>query len=207
MPSQIEGQYNSSRREGLTSLVCETKAALSAAKVALNRAELAKSTAVQVPASQSKFAWGPERIGSELLQKFDSFTARREDHTRKLLWTFGTDPQFKGSDNKASLTVTPQNFPKMTDRFGVACTEQQAESIFRMHGLPTEGCSLQKLTSAFSDSRVDMATIARDQARRMHGDAARPATLTRARSPKAPHRPYALASLPGEAWARHAAGL
>ena len=31
MPSQIEGQYNSSRREGLTSLVCETKAALSAA--------------------------------------------------------------------------------------------------------------------------------------------------------------------------------
>ena len=31
MLSQIEGQYNSSRREGLSSLVCETKAALSAA--------------------------------------------------------------------------------------------------------------------------------------------------------------------------------
>ena len=33
-----------------------------------------------------------DHIASELVSKFDQFTRRKEDHMRKLLWTFGIRP-------------------------------------------------------------------------------------------------------------------
>ena len=180
--------------------------AASAQDIDRRRAELAEAQQTRVPASQQRFAWGSDRIASALLSKFDSFTARHEDHTRKLIWTFGTDPHFKEPGSRNAIRVTPNNLPKVADRFGIACTTDQAQEIFARHGLPSEGCSMQKLSSAFIDTKVDMANIVRDQARRMHGDAARPASVTRARSPKREHVPHKNAFLPSAAWQSHADG-
>ena len=60
------------------------------------------------------------------------------------------------------------------------------------------------LTSRFIDSKIDMANIVRDQARRMHGDAARPLAAVRPLTPKNTQNPYAAAGIPTKAWARHA---
>lgn len=134
----------------------------------------------------------------------DSFTARHEDHTRKLLWTFGTDPHFKETGNRNAIRVTPKNFPRVCDRFGIQCDERQAGEIFEQHGLPAHGCSMHKLTSAFIDAPLDTANIVRDQARRMHGDAARPPSVVREHTPKARHDPYRNANVLTAAWAQHA---
>ena len=99
----------------------------------------------------------------------------------------------------------PQNFPRVCDRFGIRCDEKQAGEIFAAHGLPQEGCSVHKLSSRFIDSKVDMANIVRDQARRMHGDAARPPAAGREKTPPPVHAPFKHAFLPGAAWAQHAA--
>jgi len=55
----------------------------------------------ELPKSQSKFAWGPERIGHELVIKFDQLSRRSDDHTRKLLRAIGTDPYFQGYAGQA----------------------------------------------------------------------------------------------------------
>ena len=48
------------------------------------------------------------------MSKFDQFTRRKEDSLRKLLWTFGTDPEFEGpKGSKTNITVNPSNFPKV----------------------------------------------------------------------------------------------
>ena len=99
------------------------------------RMALTASAQSRVPKSQQKFAWGPERISQQLLTKMDTFTARHEDHTRKLLWTLGTDPHFKDASSRNAVKVTPKNFPRVCDRFGIACDEQQARQIFAMHNL------------------------------------------------------------------------
>lgn len=178
-----------------------------AAQAALQarREAAAVEKATRVPRSQQKFAWGAERISEQLLTKMDTFTARHEDHTRKLLWTLGTDPAFTNPANRSVARVTPQNFPRVCDRFGIACDETQAQQIFKMHQLPAEGCSVQALTSRLIDSPADMANIVRDQARRMHGDAARPATAVRPRTPRRMDNPYKTSHLCSNAWAAHAA--
>lgn len=172
------------------------KASTSKQQIEQRRAELAKASKATLPkAVGERFAWGSDRIASALLSKMDSFTARHEDHTRKLLWTFGTDPHFKESAaQRKSMQVTPQNFPHVCNRFGIACNENQANEIFARHGLPAEGCSMQKLTSKFIDTPVDVANIVRDQVRRVHGDAARPAAATRPRSPAPKPQPYRFAN-------------
>ena len=75
-----------------------------------------------LPTSQKRFAWNSERIAHELVCKFDQFTRRREDHMRKLLWTFGSDPCFESS-NKNAIHVSPNNFNRVCDRFGLVCDE------------------------------------------------------------------------------------
>jgi hypothetical protein len=174
------------------------------AQVAANRAAAAQSS--RMPTSmQGKFAWGTERIASSLLTKMDQFSARQEDHTRKLLWTLGTDQNFKETGSKGALRVTPQNFPRMCDRFGISCDEAHARDVFRQVGLPADGCSVNTLTRQLINSDVKMATAVRDQARRVHGDAARPATAVRQHTPPPPHQPFKVASLPSTAWANYAA--
>jgi len=154
----------------------------------------------EMPESQRKFAWGSDRIASSLLNKMDTFTARNEDHTRKLLWTLGANPVFKDDTHRNQIRVTPQNFGKICDRFGIRCDEQQAAEIFQTHGLPMEGCTLHQLTSKFVASKVDLATIVRDQARHMHGDAARPPAALRQRTPIKPPVPHHYAHLASAAW-------
>ncbi len=161
---------------------------------------------VRVPDSQRKFAWGPDRISHALICKFDQFTSRQEDHTRKLLWSIGTDPNFRDPLDptvRSAVRLTPDNFPKVCDRFGVQCDPAQARQIFEKHGLPTEGCSVAQLSRSFIDSKIDTATIVRDQVRRMHGDSARPAAAVRPHTPVKRHNPYAHAFIPAEAWAKH----
>ena len=80
--------------------------AASAQQLEARRLELAEGGKTQVPQSQQRFKLGSERIASALLAKFDSFTPRHEDHTRKLLWTFGTDPHFKETGNRKAVRVT-----------------------------------------------------------------------------------------------------
>ena len=203
LPSAAELQDFRERAFVAAQVARVEREAESAQRVELQRAELAARTQMHVPQSQKRFAWGSERIASALLNKFDQFTSRHEDHTRKLLWTLGTDPGFKDGSNRSAIKVTPQNFPRVCDRFGIRCDEQQASEIFMAHGLPREGCSVHKLSSRFIDSKVDMANIVRDQARRMHGDAARPPAAVREKTPPAVHVPYKHAFLPDAAWAQH----
>ena len=82
--------------------------------------------------------------------------------------------------------------------------EAQAQQIFRMHKLPAEGCSVQALTSKLIDSPAEMANVVREQTRRLHGDAARPATAMRPRTPRRMENPYKTSHLCSNAWAQHA---
>ena len=59
------------------------------------------------------------------------------------------------------------------------------------------------LTSKFIDSKVDMANIVRDQARRMHGEAARPAAAVRPSSPTPLRDPFKNSHVCSRAWAQH----
>lgn len=174
-------------------------------RAAKSEAAAAAAAHAQAAKAQDKFAWNAERISDQLLTKMDTFTARHEDHTRKLLWTLGTDPHFRDAGNRSVAKVTPQNFPHVCDRFGIECDEQQAQQIFKMHRIPQGGVSVQGLTSRLIDSPVDTANLVRDQARRMHGDAARPATLVRPRTPRMDQNPFKTSHFCSNAWAKHAA--
>ena len=181
----------------------EQKAQRRLLAVAKAREQAAEKAAMVVPASQRKFAWGHERISHALLSKFDQFTARQEDHTRKLLWTIGTDPNFKDHSQRNAIRLTPANFPHVCNRFGIHCEPNQAEQIFEHHGLPKEGCSVSRLSASFIDSKVDTANVVRDQARRMHGDVARPRGAIRPQTPVKQHSPYHHAFFIENAWKAH----
>ena len=145
----------------------------------------------------SKFAWNSERIAHELVCKFDQFTRRREDHMRKLLRTLGTDPMLEqkreGGGQGTALHVSPANFHRVCDRFGLNCDEHQAHEIFKSHNLPKEGCNLYTLAKNFLDTSSGELTR---QTRRTPG----------ALSPEPRQAPtdrkdiYKLARLPDNAW-------
>lgn len=118
----------------------------------------------------------------------------------------GPDPRFQtaGSRGRGPVTVTPANLPHLASRFGIACDERQAADIFGRHGLPTNGCSMQRLTSAFSEANVDLANINRNQARRIYGDVVRPPTAMRPRTPLAAGRQsFKAAHVAAGAWSEH----
>lgn len=174
-----------------------------AARVEASRAEFSKTSAMLLPPEKR---WGADRVQSALLTKFDQFTNRAEDHTRKLLWTLGTDPHFKEAGHpRGRVKVTPENFPRVCDRFGISCGDQQAAEIFAKVGLPAQGCSVSQLMSRIHGSSVNMADVVRAEGRQKHGDAYRPAQLRRPHTPKLPHDPFKVAGLCERAWARHRA--
>ena len=149
-----------------------------ATSVPPSEAAAAAAAHAQAAKAQDKFAWNAERI--DQLLKMDTFTARHEDHTRKLLWTLGTDPHFRDAGNRSVAKVTPQNFPHVCDRFGIECDEQQAQQIFKMHRIP-QGRLCAGPHLALIDSPVDTANLVRDQARRMQAWRARRRSCDRAR--------------------------
>ena len=70
-----------------------------------------------------------------------------QDHMRKLLWTFGTDPYFENAGEgdghrRSGITVTPANFDRVCDRFGLVCSLEHANEIFERHNLPKDGCNM-----------------------------------------------------------------
>ena len=153
------------------------------------------------------FRWGSDRIAHELVSKFEQFTRRREDSMRKLLWTFGTDPEFEVREPNApkpknSIAVTPSNFPRLCHRFGLECDSRQAVEIFEKHKLPPQGCGISHLSSKLFDSPVDTAQLVRDQSRRpLASETAR--TLPRPRTPIIRKDPFRVAKLPGLTWNEH----
>ena len=153
-----------------------------------------------LPSSQEKFAWNADRIAHELVVKFDRFTRCEEDKMRKLVWTFGTDPNFENPDPAASnVIVTPENFPKVCDRFGLVCSQHHAREIFQRHDMPMEGCNMYTMARNFLDGKVETAQLMRDHSRRMLGDERPPVPKT----PIPRRDPYKLARLPGATWAAH----
>ena len=138
---------------------------------------------------------------NELVVKLDRYTRRREDHMRKIMCGIGCDPEFESPDprNKA-ITVSPKNFNRVCDRFGVVCNEQQATEIFRAHKMdPVRGCNLYTLAKNFLHTQDD--TLARKQQR------LNPAYVARARAFASAPRDdaFRLARLPDLAWKDHRA--
>ena len=158
---------------------------------------------MEIPESQKKFGWTSNSINTALLTKMDQFTSRHEDQTRKILWTFGTDPHLadapkKGQARSSALKITPDNFPRVCDRFGIKCDKSQGAEIFAKHGLPAEGVSMQKLSSKLIDNPLDMAVVVREQARKIYGDVARPAAAMRNAYPTSPRKdrnPYQMSHM------------
>ena len=165
----------------------------------------------QLSASHQKnqFAWSSERIAHELVCKFDKHTRRREDHIGQLLWTFGSDPAFE-SANKNAIHISPKNFHRVCDRFGLVCNEAQAQEIFRAHNMPVQGCNLYTLGKKLLDvpgggqgglvrkqSRLSAAVLAPVHAARQHA--------LQAQQPGAPADPWQLARLSETAWKAHTA--
>ena len=76
---------------------------------------------------------------------------------RKLLWTFGTDPYFENAGEgdghrRSGITVTPANFDRVCDRFGLVCSLEHANEIFERHNLPKDGCNMCAVPAASSRS-------------------------------------------------------
>ena len=117
---------------------------------------------------------------------------------RKLLWTFGSDPQFE-SDNKSAISVSPQNFNRVCDRFGLVCDEQQAHEIFKSHNLPSEGCNLYTLAKNFLDT--NSGELSRKTNRAPNGLS--PTAHVMTSTPEARQDPFKLARLPDNAWRSH----
>jgi len=149
--------------------------------------------------SRQSFAWDSERIAHELVCKFDQFTRRREDHMRKLLWTFGSDPSFEsGGSNKNAIHVSPNNFHRVCDRFGLVCDQQQAHEIFASHNLPAEGCNMYTLAKNFLDTEEGLT--------RQRGGGHRSLAAMRNIEPGPPLKdPFKHAKLPDNAWRDHRA--
>jgi len=145
--------------------------------------------------NNQKFAWNSDRITHELVCKFDQFTRRREDHMRKLLWTFGSDPAFENADSSSAIRVSPKNFNRVCDRFGLVCTEQQAQEIFTSHGLPKDGCNMYTLAKTFLNTN-DANPGAHKGRRRLAPVEQRARTAD----------PFKLARLPDNAWRSHMDG-
>jgi hypothetical protein len=177
--------------------------AVAIAEAEERRAEAALKAKMEIPESQKKFGWTSNSINTALLTKMDQFTSRHEDQTRKILWTFGTDPHLadapkKGQARSSALKITPDNFPRVCDRFGIKCDKSQGAEIFAKHGLPAEGVSMQKLSSKLIDNPLDMAVVVREQARKIYGDVARPAAAMRNAYPTSPRKdrnPYQMSHM------------
>ena len=164
-------------------------------KAVTPRRDIGHGQALRVDAvapSQQRFAWNSDRIAHELVCKFDQFTRRREDHMRKLLWTFGSDPAFE-SENKMAIRVAPNNFNRVCDRFGIVCNETQAQEIFKSHSLPPDGCNLYNLAKNFLDTN-DGALSARKKGVSVAAAADESARL---------EDPFKLARIPDRAWRNH----
>ena len=113
---------------------------------------------------------------------------------RKLLWTFGSDPAFENADSSSAIKVSPKNFNRVCDRFGLVCTERQAHEIFNSHGLPANGCNLYTLAKTFLNTND--ANPVQQGRRRL--------APVEPRSPIAD--PFKLARLPDNAWRSHTDG-
>ena len=147
-------------------------------------------------ALQDKFAWSSERIAHELVCKFDQFTRRREDHMQKLLWACAADPNFEVTRNATNCRITPGNFPRICNRFGLICDEQKSAEIFKHHNIPTDGsCDMYQLSKNLLDTRKDTAQMMRESQNAIFGKPSpRPVT------PRRNTDPYKLAKLPEVTW-------
>ena len=92
--------------------------------------------------------------------------------------------------------MSPSNFNRVCDRFGLVCNEKEATEIFEGHGLPTDGCNLYTLASKFLTTNDD--SLARKQ-QRLPPRAAPPTPVKRS-------NPFRLAKLTEDAWREHAYG-
>ena len=146
---------------------------------------------------RGKFASGTSQIVNGLIQRLETGVNRHEDHARRLIRTFATDPVLsRQPGGRTQLRVTPSTFPRVCDRLGVPCDAAQAEAIFAGHGLPVEGVSLLTLADTFLNSRRDLGSEAVMERRRIHGNANRPPTVQRPRTPPPQRTPlYAYAHL------------
>ena len=105
-------------------------------------------------------------------------------------------PRARLSCEKNSIHVSPTNFNRVCDRFGLVCDEGQAREIFRSHNLPTDGCNMYTLAKNFLDTPGGELTR---QTRRTPG-ALHPET----RQQTVERRdPFKLARLPDNAWRQH----
>ena len=135
------------------------KAQLGSTKIAENAAKLGGIGASTLgppkspPKTEAKSKMNSDHIASELVSKFDQFTRRKEDHMRKLLWTFGSDPSFEARKNPNAKEITPQNFHRVCDRFGLECDESTAHEIFAKHNLPSGGCNLYEMSKGLSNAK------------------------------------------------------
>ena len=124
---------------------------------------------------------------------------------RKLLWTFGSDPNLMtDNSNPSQVSISPANFNRVCDRFGLVCNEQQAREIFEKRGLPAEGCNLYTLAKTFLDTEGSGLTR---QSRKTPGALVapeHPGRLAKAQPPPADRPdPFKLARLPDSAWRDH----
>ena len=120
---------------------------------------------------------------------------------RKLLWTFGSDPEFESYENKNAIMISPSNFHRVCDRFGLACTRTQAHEIFSSHGLPAEGCNMYTLAKRFNDAgRID-GGIGKRKEERLDPSARPTRTLGGGAAD-----PFKLARLADDAWKAHRTG-
>ena len=81
--------------------------AVAIAEAEERRAEAALKAKMEIPESQKKFGWTSNSINTALLTKMDQFTSRHEDQTRKILWTFGTDPHWRTRRRRARRAAQP----------------------------------------------------------------------------------------------------
>ena len=94
------------------------------------------------------------------------------------------------------MLVSPGNFHRVCDRFGLVCNEEQAREIFIDHGLPTSGCNLYTMAKSFSDAT----STPKPQPRSRRG-------LIPLRERTSPITdPFKLARLPDSAWRAHGSG-
>ena len=154
-----------------------------------------------LPSSQQKFAWNSDRIAHELVQKMEQVTRRRTDHMRKLLWTVGTDPYFSGPVENA-MHITPDNFDRICDRFGLVCSKDHAKEIFQKHGLPESGANVYEVTKKFIDSPQDTATMVRKHQQAVLGVNPRGTPRSQPQT-GTPRDAYKFARLPETAWDNH----
>lgn len=148
-----------------------------------------------------------QMISHDLACKFDEFTRTREDHMRKLVWTFGTDAHFQSASNK-QVMVTPSNLGRVCDRFGVSCTVEEAKEVFKQNNISSKGVNVYNLARRFHDSPFDTSNLEYKQHK---GQSEARATANKLKDrmshvPMSRTDPFKHARLPDLAWKAHAEG-